>query len=141
MHRRHATPRKPRQINCQDCAATIMVTSGRQKRCAGCQRGLVRLRAQSPENQKKSSAQKIATAAIKAGTLVRQPCEKCGATRVHAHHDDYDEPLSVRWLCPTHHRWHHIYPPDCGFNQPCSSPPITGAAFRLWNGIRPDRDW
>lgn len=45
--------------------------------------------------------------AIKAGRLVRQPCEACGASVVHAHHDDYSKPLSVRWLCPTHHREHH----------------------------------
>lgn len=45
--------------------------------------------------------------AIEAGVLVRQPCEACGAARVHAHHDDYCKPLDVRWLCPEHHREHH----------------------------------
>lgn len=44
---------------------------------------------------------------IEAGRLVRQPCEVCGETRVHAHHDDYSKPLDVRWLCPTHHYEHH----------------------------------
>jgi hypothetical protein len=45
---------------------------------------------------------------IRMGRLVRQPCEKCGtADRVHAHHDDYSKPLSVRWLCRTHHDEHH----------------------------------
>ena len=42
--------------------------------------------------------------ALRAGKLVKQPCEKCGSThRVHGHHDDYDKPLEVRWLCPLHH--------------------------------------
>lgn len=45
--------------------------------------------------------------AIAAGKLVRQSCEVCGADRVDAHHDDYTQPLSVRWLCPPHHRAHH----------------------------------
>ncbi len=45
--------------------------------------------------------------ALKAGRLTRQPCEVCGVMRVHAHHDDYAQPLSVRWLCPTHHREYH----------------------------------
>jgi hypothetical protein len=41
--------------------------------------------------------------AIANGSLTRQPCEVCGAARVDAHHDDYDRPLAVRWLCRGHH--------------------------------------
>ena len=44
--------------------------------------------------------------AIKAGRIKRLPCEICGAT-AEAHHDDYNKPLEVRWLCKTHHsEWH-----------------------------------
>ena len=45
--------------------------------------------------------------AIANGSLVRKPCEKCGAVRVDAHHDDYSRPLDVRWLCRGHHLEHH----------------------------------
>jgi len=41
--------------------------------------------------------------ALRDGRLVRQPCEVCGATEVQAHHDDYEKPLEVRWLCRAHH--------------------------------------
>jgi hypothetical protein len=42
-----------------------------------------------------------------ARALPRQPCEKCGAQKAHAHHDDYSKPLVVRWLCPADHvEWH-----------------------------------
>lgn len=45
--------------------------------------------------------------ALKTGRLVRQKCEVCGATKTEAHHDDYNEPLKVRWLCRKHHEeWH-----------------------------------
>lgn len=42
-------------------------------------------------------------AAIRLGILVCRPCEVCGKTKVEAHHDDYDKPLDVRWLCKDHH--------------------------------------
>ena len=49
----------------------------------------------------------IVTKAIARGRLIREPCEICGANDTEAHHDDYNKPLSVRWLCPAHHReWH-----------------------------------
>lgn len=39
--------------------------------------------------------------------MQRQPCEVCGAEKSHAHHDDYGQPLVVRWLCHSHHMEHH----------------------------------
>lgn len=54
--------------------------------------------------------------AIKKGIItINEKCEKCGATKtfsderrgVQAHHDDYNEPLEIRWLCQKcHHDWH-----------------------------------
>lgn len=49
----------------------------------------------------------IVSKAIFRGRLIQRPCEVCGAEKADAHHDDYNKPLDVRWLCPTHHReWH-----------------------------------
>ena len=45
--------------------------------------------------------------AIRHGKLVKMPCEVCGSVNVEAHHDDYNQPLAVRWLCVTHHAEHH----------------------------------
>jgi len=43
--------------------------------------------------------------AIRDRVLVRQGCERCRLKRnTEAHHDDYSQPLSVRWLCRFHHR-------------------------------------
>lgn len=54
--------------------------------------------------------------ALEQGLLQRpENCEQCGLggrmrdgrSRIQAHHDDYNAPLLVRWLCQTcHHEWH-----------------------------------
>lgn len=45
--------------------------------------------------------------AIKIGKLVKMPCEVCGEEMSEAHHDDYNSPLEVRWLCKKcHTEWH-----------------------------------
>ena len=52
-----------------------------------------------PEKKKASQA---VNNAIRDGRLVRQLCEVCGE-KAQGHHEDYDKPLEVRWLCSTHH--------------------------------------
>lgn len=63
-------------------------------------------------------ARRKTMAAIAAGRLVRpKTCQECkqpssradGCTAIHAHHDDYSQPLSVRWLCvKCHSAWHKV---------------------------------
>lgn len=61
------------------------------------------------ENPNKYKAQTMVGNAIKSKKLFRMPCEICGSTPAHGHHDDYLKPLNVRWLCPVHHcEWHNI---------------------------------
>ena len=45
--------------------------------------------------------------AIRSGELVRQPCVRCGEQRSLAHHEDYDRPLDVMWLCQPCHKQRH----------------------------------
>lgn len=58
--------------------------------------------------------------AIRKGILSPKPCEICGEIgtmkdgriSVQAHHDDYNKPLEVRWLCQKcHHEWHKAHNP------------------------------
>jgi hypothetical protein len=67
----------------------------------------------------KQRAHTAVTKAIKDGELVRpKRCEECGKRpnrrknhRIVAHHDDYNKPLQVRWLCsPCHGQTHRF---DC----------------------------
>jgi len=60
------------------------------------------------EDSRRAKAHSSVARAIKSGALVRMPCESCERPDTHAHHDDYDQPLKVRWLCPVcHSKYHH----------------------------------
>jgi len=60
-----------------------------------------------PEQRHKSNARAYANVYERRGTLVKAPCEVCGSDKTEKHHDDYDKPLEVRWLCRQHHLEHH----------------------------------
>lgn len=58
-------------------------------------------------NPKQAKANWSVSNAIRDGKIVKGPCEICGNTLAQAHHDDYNFPLKVRWLCTKHHNeWH-----------------------------------
>lgn len=59
------------------------------------------------ENPKAHAAHHAVEHGLKRGDLERQPCEECGTEKVEAHHDDYEKPLEVQWLCRLHHRRLH----------------------------------
>jgi hypothetical protein len=58
-------------------------------------------------NAEKIKAQKFLRMAVRYGYVIKKPCEICGAERSVAHHEDYNKPLDVNWLCEIHHREKH----------------------------------
>lgn len=40
---------------------------------------------------------------IRAGKIIRMPCQVCGEPKSHGHHTDYTKALDVMWLCVKHH--------------------------------------
>lgn len=54
-------------------------------------------------DRQKVAARRYVRDALSKGILVRQPCEVCGESHTDAHHPDYDQPLTVQWLCRRHH--------------------------------------
>jgi hypothetical protein len=68
------------------------------------------IQASKKRHPQKEASRKITQQAIARGELVKQPCEVCGSLRVDAHHDDYDKPLEIRWLCRKHHMELHRHP-------------------------------
>lgn len=60
------------------------------------------------KNPEKRAAHIKVGNAIRSGKLEKGLCEVCGSKDVHAHHEDYNKPLDVRWLCPIHHSLEHM---------------------------------
>lgn len=60
------------------------------------------------EKSKRIKARASLNYAIKSGKLERKPCEieNC-VDWPEAHHDNYNKPLDVKWLCFKHHREYH----------------------------------
>lgn len=105
---------------CKQCAKTDSL-SHRDKNLVKV-RAYDRERAKNPERKKSAAAitkaweeadsrRKIAHSkvsyAIKKGVLVRCPCCRCGSEKSVAHHEDYDKPLDVMWLCQPCHKQRH----------------------------------
>ena len=59
-------------------------------------------------SRKQIEAHNAVGCALRAGRLVKGPCIECGTTiRVEGHHEDYDKPLDVIWMCRKCHQRMH----------------------------------
>lgn len=59
------------------------------------------------EDKRRVQCHNAVARAIKKGELVPQNCERCGDEKTVAHHEDYDKPLDVVWLCQPCHKQRH----------------------------------
>jgi ribosomal protein S27AE len=61
-------------------------------------------------NRIKARAHSAIEYALESGRLTRpDSCEQCGGSgTIHAHHDDYERKLDVRWLCARCHKEFHV---------------------------------
>lgn len=64
-------------------------------------------RAWRAEDKRRQKAHSAVSAAIRNGRIQRQPCIRCGEVKSLAHHEDYDKPLEVMWLCQPCHKQRH----------------------------------
>ena len=47
--------------------------------------------------------------AVRKGVIEKKHCEVCSAEKTHAHHDSYNKPLDVIWLCAICHKERHKF--------------------------------
>lgn len=59
------------------------------------------------EDPRRVAAHNAVAKAIKSGKLTRGICERCSAEKPYAHHEDYNKPLDVMWLCQPCHKQRH----------------------------------
>lgn len=82
--------------------AYVQTDAGKQAK----QRAMNAYRARQPM---RTAAHRIFRNAIKYGKVQKgTECSECGSTlKIEGHHDNYLEPLNVRWLCEVcHKQWH-----------------------------------
>lgn len=51
------------------------------------------------KQRKKANARSYANTYKNRGKLIQEDCEDCGNPDSQMHHEDYDKPLEVTWLC------------------------------------------
>ena len=61
----------------------------------------------SDDQRKRANCRSYANVYKKRGLLIKSPCEDCGDENSQMHHEDYDEPLEVVWLCRSCHLTRH----------------------------------
>lgn len=59
------------------------------------------------EDSRRVAAHNAVAMAIRAGTIFKKPCERCGSEASMAHHESYDRKLDVTWLCQPCHKQRH----------------------------------
>ena len=96
------------RINHNDKHRTADTAKYHRRRAAG----KIRTRVKDPLKQQANTA---VGNAVRRGDLTRpDQCELCAdsQSRIEAHHDDYTQQLTVRWLCSIcHHRVHSKFHP------------------------------
>jgi len=46
---------------------------------------------------------------VASGEIIKKPCAVCGKEKAQGHHEDYNKPYDLIWLCVRHHQDRHIH--------------------------------
>lgn len=92
---------RPRRLGLCPCGAERVPGQGYCRECKA--RYMRSWRGATREHKRREAARAAAGYLLRKGDLEKESCEVCGEPEVEMHHDDYDYPERVRWLCVEHH--------------------------------------
>ena len=87
--------RGPKQRYCRECHAESM------------RRNRPKHSDMTEEQKKKANCRSYANTYKRRGKLIPESCVECGSYETQMHHDNYDRPLQVVWLCRDCHLNYH----------------------------------
>lgn len=58
--------------------------------------------------KKKANCRSKTHVYLKRGKIKKSNCVICGCNEVEAHHENYNKPLEVIWVCKNHHKMYHL---------------------------------
>lgn len=101
------------KFNCKKCSCDIVITESmlKQRRfwCQKCKNAHIKdwiKRNPDKISHRQKATQKVRNALL-SNKLKKGICIKCGNPNTEAHHEDYNKPLDVIWLCERCHIEHH----------------------------------
>lgn len=89
--------------NCVRCGAVFWKYKYRDQKFCSAYCGNESRKSSREDKRKKINARSLANVALSRGIIKRLACIKCGELKAEMHHEDYDKPLEVIWLCFRHH--------------------------------------
>lgn len=103
-----------RKFYCEECIVIRKLNrnreAARKRRKLLKQDGFILPAPRLTDNEKviRKAARDYLNRLVKQGIVKRLNCEVCGSDKnIEAHHEDYERPLDVKWLCRVHHDEHH----------------------------------
>ena len=93
------------KITCSKCQTPLEKNRiGKQRYCKTChalnmKKNRPKHSSLSEEQKKKANARSYLNVYIKRGKVIKQNCHECNSPITEGHHEDYNKPLDVIWLC------------------------------------------
>jgi hypothetical protein len=100
---------------CSKCGGDLADRYGKHCYCKACHAANMRANRRkhsdlNDEQRKKANVRSLSKHYLQQGLIKWQPCVACGSEESEMHHESYDRPMDVTWLCRPCHLKEHKTP-------------------------------